>query len=136
MYDYDKAIETIKAVSGYESNAEYTKALEEYDLEKSRLFQWNDNYTITHIFFHTLIVDPEKTFDVSLSSKAQVIAYNEAMTTIDEFVKIIQKMYDDGYVLVGLHDVGNGNSARWNTDHADEADLSSSRKNTICAVTG
>lgn len=105
MYDYDKAIETIKAVSGYESNAEYTKALEEYDLEKSRLFQWNDNYTITHIFFHTLIVDPEKTFDVSLSSKAQVIAYNEAMTTIDEFVKIIQKMYDDGYVLVGLHDV-------------------------------
>ena len=58
-----------------------------------------------HIFFHTLIVDPEKTFDVSLSSKAQVIAYNEAMTTIDEFVKIIQKMYDDGYVLVGLHDV-------------------------------
>ena len=105
MYDYDKAIETIQAVSGYESNAEYTKALEEYDLEKSRLFQWNDNYTITHIFFHTLIVDPEKTFDVSLSSKAQVIAYNEAMTTIDEFVKIIQKMYDDGYVLVGLHDV-------------------------------
>ena len=87
MYDYDKAIETIQAVSGYESNAEYTKALEEYDLEKSRLFQWNDNYTITHIFFHTLIVDPEKTFDVSLSSKAQVIAYNEAMTTIDEFVK-------------------------------------------------
>ena len=105
MYDYDKAIETIQAVSGYESNEEYTKALEEYDLEKSRLFQWNDNYTITHIFFHTLIVDPEKTFDVSLSSKAQVIAYNEAMTTIDEFVKIIQKMYDDGYVLVGLHDV-------------------------------
>lgn len=52
-----------------------------------------------------MIVDPEKTFDVSLSSKAQVIAYNEAMTTIDEFVKIIQKMYDDGYVLVGLHDV-------------------------------
>ena len=60
MYDYDKAIETIQAVSGYESNAEYTKALEEYDLEKSRLFQWNDNYTITHIFFHTLIVDPER----------------------------------------------------------------------------
>ena len=53
---YDKAIETIQAVSGYESNEEYTKALEEYDLEKSRLFQWNDNYTITHIFFHTLIV--------------------------------------------------------------------------------
>lgn len=105
MYDYDKAIETIQAVSDYESNEEYTKALEEYDLEKSRLFQWSDNYTITHIFFHTLIVDPAKTFDESLSSKAQVIAYNEAMTTVDEFVKIIQKLYDDGYVLVGLHDV-------------------------------
>lgn len=105
MYDYDKAIETIQAVSGYESNAQYIKALQEYDLEKSRLFQWNDNYTITHIFFHTLIVDPAKTFDESLSSKAQVIAYNEAMTTVNEFVKIIQKMYDDGYVLVGLHDI-------------------------------
>lgn len=105
MYDYDTAIETIQAVNGYEKNEEYTKALEEYNLDKSQLFLWNDNYTITHIFFHTLIVDPAKTFDVSLSSEKQVIAYNEAMTTINEFVKIIQKLYDDGYVLVGLHDV-------------------------------
>lgn len=105
MYDYDTAIETIQAVNGYEKNEEYTKALEEYNLDKSHLFLWNDNYTITHIFFHTLIVDPAKTFDVSLSSEKQVIAYNEAMTTINEFVKIIQKLYDDGYVLVGLHDV-------------------------------
>ena len=30
---------------------------------------------------------------------------NQVMTTIDEFCKIIQSMYDKGYVLVGLHDI-------------------------------
>ena len=60
---------------------------------------------VTHVFYHTLIADssialsPEKNPDNWKD-------YNDAMTTMEEYAKIMQKMYDAGYVMVDIHDLG------------------------------
>ena len=56
---------------------------------------------VTHVFFHTLIMDTAKAFD----GDSMQNGYNQMMTTRDEFLKILQSMYDRGYVLVSIHDV-------------------------------
>ncbi len=48
-----------------------------------------------------LVVDPAKAFD----GQSDQDGYNQVMTTVEEFKKILQTMYDKGYVLVRLHDL-------------------------------
>ena len=67
------------------------------------------------MFFHTLIKDTARAFDGDSDSNG----YNQYMTTIDEFNKIIQSMYDKGYVMVSIYDMatadenGNMNAGRF-----------------------
>jgi hypothetical protein len=98
-YDYDGAIDLLKSVSGYESNSEITTAISGYEETKKSLVA-ADITQIPHIFFHSLIVDTDKAFG---SEKAD--AYNQVMTTADEFDQIMQQMYEKGYVLVKIHDM-------------------------------
>ena len=60
---------------------------------------------ITHIFFHTLIKDTSKAFDGDSDSGG----YNQVMTTIDEFNRIIESMHEKGYVMVSPHDMATVN---------------------------
>lgn len=64
---------------------------------------------MTHVFYHILIKDPSKAFDGDYKEAD----YNQVMTTIDEFNKITQTMYDKGYVMVSIKDMAkaddNGN---------------------------
>ena len=60
---------------------------------------------VTHIFYHTLIKDPSKAFDGDYKEAD----YNQVMTTIDEFNKITQTMYDKGYVMVSIKDMAKVN---------------------------
>ena len=72
-----------------------------------------DPTQITHVFFHSLIMDTSRAFDGDADSKG----YNSVMTTKDEFLKILEAMYEKGYVLVRIHDVAyeqtdeNGNTS-------------------------
>ncbi len=101
MYDYDGAKAYIAAsVPDYENHAELSEFVSSCMAKKSKLVKWSDNTKITHIFFHTLIMDQETAFR---SYEAE--NYNEVMTTIDEFNAILQQMYDRGYVLVRLSDI-------------------------------
>ncbi len=110
MYDYDKAIATIQAVSGYESNQKYTDAIASYQQQKSLAVQYAGNSTIPHVFFHSLIVDTSRAFDTAIAVSKQdgvckVNDYNYVMTTVKEFVRILESMYKDGYVLVSIYDI-------------------------------
>ena len=110
MYDYDEAIRILTEMPGYENNQAYTAAIAEYEQRKSELKQWGRNSQITHIFFHSLSVDTSRTFSHEIAINEQdgsdkVNAYNEVMTTIDEFVAILEQMYARGYVLVRLTDI-------------------------------
>ena len=56
---------------------------------------------ITHVFFHSLIVNTSLAFD----GDSDEAGYNQMMTTVSEFKKMLQIMYDKGYVLVSPHDM-------------------------------
>lgn len=100
QYDYDGAIAQIQSVPGYESNELYQRCIDSYESLKAQTVQWTDYDKITHIFFHSLVVDSEQAFSSYKSSD-----YNQVMTTIEEFQDILQSMYDKGYVLISLHKI-------------------------------
>ncbi|MFQ9511410.1 MAG: polysaccharide deacetylase [Lachnospiraceae bacterium] len=99
-YDYDAAIEKIQQIPGYENTQELTDAVASYEETKSTMVK-HDVTKVPHIFFHTLIADTDKAFD----GDSKQDGYNQVMTTIDEFNKILQEMYDNGYVLVSIRDM-------------------------------
>ncbi len=63
----------------------------------SGLVQWPDNTKVSHLFFHSLVVDPARAFDPKSPDSA---GFEQYMVTIGEFKKILQSLYDKGYVLV------------------------------------
>lgn len=103
-YDYDGAIALIKSVEGYEQDADLIAAAAEYTAEKSNLVTV-DVTNVPHIFYHSLINDTDRAFNVSVLGQSAVDGQNAWMTTVDEFDKILQEMYDRGYVFVRLRDL-------------------------------
>lgn len=100
-YDYLGAIELIESFEFYQDYDFLTKAITEYQELDKQLVSYPDMDKITHIFFHSLIVDTDRAFD----GDSDQAGYNQYMTTCDEFMKILQSMYDRGYVLVSPYDV-------------------------------
>ena len=100
-YDYEGAIELIKSIEGYDQDADLIAKIANLEAEKSTLVPVNMN-EITHIFYHSLVVDPERGFAGNDSAAA---GFKQWMTTVYEFNQITQAMYDNGYVIVDLHDL-------------------------------
>ena len=95
-YDYDGAIALLQDAAGYASDEEMQGAVTRYEEEKSKAVLWADNKQVPHIFFHTLVPNTDLAFDGDYREDG----YNQVMTTIDEFDKIIEQMYERGWVLV------------------------------------
>ena len=99
-YDYDKAISLLQEDSQMASLPEVQSAIAQYETIRQSLVRTPIS-KVTHVFFHSLVVDPAKAFD----GQSDQDGYNQVMTTVEEFKKILQTMYDKGYVLVRLHDL-------------------------------
>lgn len=99
-YDYEGAIALLQSDSAIASDPLISETIAGYEAIQSTLVPY-DITQITHVFFHTLIMDNQKAFDGDGREKG----YNQVMTTKREFQKIIESMYEDGYVLVRLHDM-------------------------------
>lgn len=100
QYDYDGAIKLLKSQKDFDTNKEYMDIAAKCQVAKASLVEYPIEQ-ITHVFFHTLIRDTGKAFDGDKDEGG----YNQMMTTIDEFNKMIQIMYEKGYVMVSLHDM-------------------------------
>lgn len=100
QYDYQGAAALLQSAAGYSENALYQECVEAYQELERQTVVWTDYDKITHVFFHSLIVDPELAF-----SSYKRDDYNQVMTTVEEFKDIIQSMYDQGYVLISLHKI-------------------------------
>ena len=100
-YDYDGAIELLKSLENYDKDAEIIAKIADLEAQKSTLVPVNMD-EVTHIFYHSLVVDPERGFAGDDSIAA---GFKQWMTTMDEFNKITQTMYDNGYVMVRLRDL-------------------------------
>ena len=103
-YDYDRAIALLTSSPEYSGTQEVADAVAGYEAVKSTLVE-ADVSQVTHVFFHSLIMDTSKAFD----GDAQAKGYNSVMTTKDEFLKILNEMYNRGFVLVRLHDLAHLN---------------------------
>ncbi|MDO4297637.1 MAG: polysaccharide deacetylase [Lachnospiraceae bacterium] len=101
QYDYDGAVELLKSQTGYDTNTALQEKVAGYEASKAACVEVSPD-TVSHVFVHSLIVDPARAFDGDNGQDG----YNLNMVTVDEFRKIIQSMYDNGYVIVSLHDMG------------------------------
>ena len=104
-YDYDAAITHLTSFEEtYETIPEFVSEIEE--LRKSQaecvpFGAYKSSADISHLFFHSLIADPSKAFDGDKDSNG----YNYYMITVNEFKEMMIQLYDQGYVLVSIHDV-------------------------------
>ena len=100
QYDYDAAIELLKGQPGFDRSDRRKILVASYEKTKAGCSPYAIDQ-ITHVFFHTLVMDNAKAFD----GDRREAGYNQVMTTKSEFEKILQSMYDRGFVLVRLHDI-------------------------------
>lgn len=67
--------------------------------------EWGSDQVVEHLFFHPVIAYPKYAFTDSPTPQAQQEGLDDWMVTVDEFNKIIQSVYDKGYILVRMEDV-------------------------------
>lgn len=102
-YDYDGAVGLLKTIEDYEENEKVQEAIKKHEETKASCVPVNID-EVTHIFYHSLVVDPDRAF-ANQDTNPQAVGNNQWMTTVDEFNKITQEMYDRGYVMVSIHDL-------------------------------
>lgn len=79
---------------------------------------------VEHVFFHPVVAYPELAFDGD--SKAEGIDKN--MVTASEYSKMLQSLYDKGYILVDMNDV-------W-SEYTDDAGVLRMKKETLMLPEG
>ena len=98
-YDYQAALDKLNSFSDKENMDKYPDmitARSEYATMKDQVQAWNDPSSIANLSFHTLIVDPTRAF----ADKEWGPSYKMNFVTVDEFKKILDQIYANGYVLV------------------------------------
>jgi hypothetical protein len=101
-YNFQAAIQTLDSFSGeLTSYPELLSAKANYSQQLTQVRAWNDPSQITNLSFHVLIADPSRAF----SNKGYGNAYNKNFVTTDEFEKILDQLYANGYVLVDLDSI-------------------------------
>ena len=106
QYDYDGAIKTLESVEGAESDEEISKLIKDYEDKKDSLVAVSPQ-EVTHVFFHSLIVDPKRGFSLTDNTtwNKATPGFCQWMTTCYEFDHMMEQMYEKGYVLVSLYDM-------------------------------
>lgn len=101
-YDYDGAIAILQEYGeDWQEQPELSAANERYLAEKAKLVRYEDTTQITHIFFHSLIVDTDRAFDGDNEQNG----YNQYMATVTEFNRVLEELYKRNFVLVRIHDI-------------------------------
>ena len=101
-YDYDKAIGILQEFgTDWQAQPELSAANTRYLADKAKLVRYEDTTQITHIFFHSLIVDTDRAFD----GDSKETGYNQYMATVTEFNRVLEELYKRNFVLVRIHDI-------------------------------
>ena len=69
------------------------------------LVAWGKNQVVEHLFFHPVIAYPQWAFHDCPAPESDRVGLDDWMVTVDEYNKILQSVYDKGYVLVSMNDV-------------------------------
>ena len=92
-YYYDEALVLLESVEGDAAAAKRA----EIEARKAALVPYTGRYY--HIFFHSLIIDTDLAFD-NIGHSAQ--GYNEWMTTVSEFQKMLPLLLENDFVLYDI----------------------------------
>jgi len=97
VYDYDAALNLLDSFPEDKSQHQaLLDAINTYSQAKSKVVPIDDPASIPNLSFHCLIADPSRAF----TDKEYGKSYNQNYVTIDEFSKILEQLYSNGYVLV------------------------------------
>lgn len=100
-YDYDGAIDLLYSFRGnITENEALSSKLAAYEQAKSQLVAWEDPNQITNLSLQLLIADPPRAYNHSIYRDS----FNRNFITTEEFSKILQQLYDNGYILVNMDD--------------------------------
>ena len=100
-YDYDGAIRLLKGIDNYEEDDAISAAVTALKKDEAGMVTYQVDQ-VEHYYFNTLVVDEDA---AASSDKESVLQANQETMTVDAFNQTIQKMYEDGYVLVSIHDL-------------------------------
>lgn len=101
-YDMEGAVAVLDTFSGnIDDFPELANKRAEYVAAQSQMTEFTDLSAIPNLSFQLLIADPARAFvDAEYGS-----SYQRNFITVTEFSNILQALYDNGYVLVGLRDM-------------------------------
>ena len=95
-YDYEAAIEKLDSLGDLSAYQDLATKRAEYMTAMQSLVEFKDYSLIPNLSFHVLIEDMARALkDTEFGGK-----YNRNFVTTSEFSKILQQLYDNGYVLV------------------------------------
>lgn len=100
--DYEGAIDTLESFSG--NMDEFAQLKEKYDAytkAMESLVHWSDPSQVLSLSFQHLIADTGRAFTDAIYGDS----YNKNYVTCAEFSKILQQLYENGYILVSLADI-------------------------------
>lgn len=101
-YDYDAAITLLQGFSGNLSDyPRLEQLIDTYRSERSSLVQWGNFASIPNLSFEMLIVDSERAF----SDEKYASSYKKNFITTEEFSRVLEQLYSNGYILVSLNDL-------------------------------
>lgn len=97
-YYYDEAIAKLEEIAPYsKDDSSVNEKLNEYNTKKGELVLYEGE--VRNIFFHSLIVFPELAFDGDFMQRG----YNYWMTTVSEYKKMLEQMYERDYILIDIN---------------------------------
>ena len=103
-YDYDGALALLATFPGdQEKFPEVSNAINHYHSVKQGMVSWSSDQ-VPILSFHLLVTDLISALDDPTYGKNGTNQYNRNFVTTDEFSTILQRLYDNGYVLVDLED--------------------------------
>ena len=96
-YDYEAAIDTLKAAGDISANKELAAKHSEYVNAQTGLLEYKNISEIPNLSFHVLIHDLARAMadDDDLAG-----SYNKNFVSTGEFTQILNNLYNNGYVLV------------------------------------
>ena len=95
-YNYEDAITLLDSVGDLTGYPELQAKRAEYVNTMSSLIEYNNPHDIPNLSFHVLIHDMAK----AIQSEQFGSSYNKNFVTTNEFTKILEHLYNNGYVLV------------------------------------
>lgn len=100
-YDYQGAIDLLNSFEGDLSKFQtLNDKILECEAAQRNMVAWEDPSQIPNLSFQLLVADPARGF----SHETYGYSINRNFITTDEFSKILQQLYDNGYILVDLDD--------------------------------